>query len=360
MEERFPALRREPLVFSATAGVFALQCYTVASITILYYDHLITFPAEFRKIWKRRLSFLNILFITNRYATFFGYIPIIYFVFHSPNNAADQLALKKFERVLMALITIIVTLRCYAIYNQSRWVLIPVSILGLAVLASFVWATTNFVGISLDFGGLYTTCVPSFEPGPRQNDPYKVAWLLSIVFDSVVFGLTLYRTVQLRKVHQFRGTYGSITNLIIRDGSIYFIVMGLSYIIHIILFFHVENSFFGYSTGNNAFFTHTISVTMMSRLILNLNSYGDRHARQPTSAQPTGVIGFQPSAQFTTEVSSYSNWIARTARDFETTFDYFDSDGSLSSGSGSLEMSEVSRSTDAEQYLGDDERSNDC
>ncbi len=66
---------------------FSLQCYTLASISsfrvipsfdlyryktnplsfhetaFLYYDHIVTFPEEVRKIWKRRLSFLNILFI---------------------------------------------------------------------------------------------------------------------------------------------------------------------------------------------------------------------------------------------------------------------------------------------------------
>jgi len=99
--------------------------------------------------------------------------------------------------------------------------------------------------------------------------------------------------------------------------------MALSYATHIILFVYFGNAIFGYSTGNNAFMTHTISVTMMSRLILNLNSYGDERR---SSVQPNGVaiVGLQPSAQFTTDVSS---WIARTALEFGTPFGSEESSG---------------------------------
>jgi len=321
--------RRESFVISTTTAIFSLQCYTLASITFLYYDHLITFPEEIRKIWKHRLSFLNILFIINRYTTCFGYIPIVYFTFHSSTATTTCAAYIHYPSVLsiitQTIITIIVTLRCYALYNRNRRILISVSVLGLAVLASFVWATTTFLGIDESFGGLYRTCVPSLRDGDKS--PYKVAWLLSIIFDSSVFGLTLYRTIQIMRVHRFPGTYGSLANLIMRDGSVYFVVMALAYIVHIILFFHIEKPFFATSMGNNAFMTHTISVTMMSRLILNLNSYGDRHARR-SLVRPNAAVGLQPSTQFTTHVTKYSSWIARTALEFETKFESEASTGS--------------------------------
>ncbi len=72
--------------------VFALMFLTASSsfneTAFLYYDHLVTFPEEVRKIWRRRLTFLNILFIINRYTVCFGYIPIIYFTFNSPTDTA--------------------------------------------------------------------------------------------------------------------------------------------------------------------------------------------------------------------------------------------------------------------------------
>jgi len=81
-------VKREPFAFAATQGIFALQLYTVASITVLYYDHIITFSEEVGKIWNRKISFINTLFIINRYITSLGYIPIAYFMFHSPPETA--------------------------------------------------------------------------------------------------------------------------------------------------------------------------------------------------------------------------------------------------------------------------------
>jgi len=124
--------------------------------------------------------------------------------------------------------------------------------------------------------------------------------------------------------------------------GVYIFVMALSYIIHIILFFHIDNSFFADSTGNNAFVTHTISVTMMSRLILNLNSYGDRHGRWRSSltGRPNAEVGLQPSTQFTTHVTNNSSWIARTAREFETEFESEASTG-LTFSAGSVLTDDV-------------------
>jgi len=92
------------------------------------------------------------------------------------------------------------------------------------------------------------------------------------------------KTLQLRRTYKFEGVYGSLANLFLRDGSVYFLVMALSYIIHIILFIYIENLFFADSAGNNAFLTHVISVTMISRLVLNLNSFPERHAQQQFEA----------------------------------------------------------------------------
>ena len=58
---------------------------------MLYYDHLITFPTEFEKIWKRKLSFINAIFLVNRYVTFLGYIALMIFTFSPPNNLSVSL-----------------------------------------------------------------------------------------------------------------------------------------------------------------------------------------------------------------------------------------------------------------------------
>lgn len=53
---------------------------------ILYFDHLITIPAEVSCIWKRNLTMSSILFVINRYCAFVGYILVLGFIFWPPEN----------------------------------------------------------------------------------------------------------------------------------------------------------------------------------------------------------------------------------------------------------------------------------
>jgi len=178
------------------------------------------------------------------------------------------------------IISSIAILRSYALYNRNRRVLGLVCVLGSAVLVSFVWASTKIEGLAFDFGYGYRTCVPDLLHGASEETPYTLAWVLSIIFDIVIFALTMFKTLKMRAIHVFRGPYGSLANLFLRDGSVYFAIMAMSYVIHIVLYFSILNSYYANSLGSNAFLTHTISVTMISRLILNLNSYTNRHAQQ--------------------------------------------------------------------------------
>ncbi len=71
--------------------LFELHSHTMrffwyCSSAFLYYDHLLTFAQELEVIWKAKPSFVNALFILNRYITFFGYVPILIFLFYSPSD----------------------------------------------------------------------------------------------------------------------------------------------------------------------------------------------------------------------------------------------------------------------------------
>ncbi|KLO14338.1 hypothetical protein SCHPADRAFT_814660, partial [Schizopora paradoxa] len=123
-------------------------------LACLYYDHLVTFPQEVEEFWKRKISFVSILFFVNRYATALGYIPIIYFIFWSPGN--DE-------------------------------VNVEIPIVSHADLTSRRLCNINFK--------------VTFELTSTVFSSYKVAWILSVVFDTTIFALTLIRTIQMRRVY---------------------------------------------------------------------------------------------------------------------------------------------------------------
>ena len=55
-----------------------------------------------------------------------------------------------------------------------------------------------------------------------------VAWIAQAVFDMIIFGLTVYRTLQTRRFRDGRGLLLSgsgLVDLVWRDGAMYFVVM---------------------------------------------------------------------------------------------------------------------------------------
>ncbi|THU89204.1 hypothetical protein K435DRAFT_865510 [Dendrothele bispora CBS 962.96] len=97
------------------------------------------------------------------------------------------------------------------------------------------------------------------------------AWEVTFVYDLVLFGLTLYKAhTTVHHNMDFVGALGrrSLMQVLISDGSLYFAVVALSNMTNILSFYLSEASF----KGGLSTFASCISVTMMSRLMLNLQA----------------------------------------------------------------------------------------
>ena len=67
-----------------------------------------------------------------------------------------------------------------------------------------------------------------------------VAWIAQAVFDMIIFGLTVYRTLQTRRFRDGRGLLLSgsgLVDLVWRDGAMYFVVMAMSNVANIVTFY---------------------------------------------------------------------------------------------------------------------------
>ncbi|KAF8874545.1 hypothetical protein BD779DRAFT_1678688 [Infundibulicybe gibba] len=92
------------------------------------------------------------------------------------------------------------------------------------------------------------------------------AWVALFAYDSIIFVLTLAKTWQAgRKIKINRPL--PIIALLLRDGSIYFAVMALANLANILTFYFCGP----FLRGGLSTFSNDISVTMMSRLMLNLH-----------------------------------------------------------------------------------------
>jgi len=61
-----------------------------------------------------------------------------------------------------------------------------------------------------------------------------------------------------------------LIELLLRDGTIFYAVMAAANLLNFLLFLFEPFDFFETSAGNNSEITHAISVTLVSRMMLNL------------------------------------------------------------------------------------------
>jgi len=268
------------------------QNYIIVASTILYWDHAISFPLEIERVWKRKLSFASLLFVTNRYITFFNYIPIIYFTFDVVNGRGWQGChtllpvtgyVCSFSQLTMSAM---MAMRTYALYGKSIPILLIIVALACGGIVTSLIAAMQFFGIFfMDIGtpnsGAHTACIPSYSPDPLF---YEITWAMFSSLDILIFTLTVFKTYKISRLQDSMGLRGQLMKLILRDGSLYFAVMTLANIVNLIFFSYREMNpsarFVSYlanpvsllaaSIGNSGDLNHIISVTMMSRLFLSL------------------------------------------------------------------------------------------
>ncbi|THU81415.1 hypothetical protein K435DRAFT_785021 [Dendrothele bispora CBS 962.96] len=255
---------------STLVADFRLTNYLyLAAFTLLYYDHFLTLGLEVNLIWRRSLGISSILFCLNRYFLPLGNIVVAYSLFSPSISPSSCKHLTLFHEILLGVSQLIVcinlSLRVYALYSQSRRILITLSCIFTALVVAVL--VTNFYQRSIEpaqIGGCHTRNV-----GLVEATKTATFWEVVFVYDLVIFCLLLRRVMELRKDALRSVNYTrqvpTLVKLLIRDGTIYFMFMALM---------NLTNIFFLYFSDLRSALSglaSSISITMMSRLTLNLH-----------------------------------------------------------------------------------------
>ncbi|EJD50669.1 hypothetical protein AURDEDRAFT_112246 [Auricularia subglabra TFB-10046 SS5] len=251
----------------AAAHEKSLKLYWLASIVILYYDWAVTLDAEVTWMWCRRRhgpSTTQFLFFVNRYFPLFAYGVVLSFVLN-PNVESDRCRrFLIFPPVAMyisdAVMGAIVILRTSALFAGSRWVLAMMLIVYIATLL-FGGVVTAAATQSPVWRGRYG-CVTRY---PRQYfSLLAFLWPAQTAFDLLVFLLTLYSTLRVRRLAGDQRI--PLAELIHRDGVTYFAVMFVAKAVNLIVFLTTDPDL----TNINWVFNQTICIVMVSRIVLNI------------------------------------------------------------------------------------------
>ncbi|KAI9067813.1 hypothetical protein FKP32DRAFT_226061 [Trametes sanguinea] len=248
----------------ATIGehLMAAKIYSLAACVMLFYDMALTFGDEVEKIWKQRFTGATVLWFLNRYLSPLGYIVVIV-SFHDPSWSKTTCqryvlfpeVLKVFTATAVGIIFI---LRLYSIYSKRTFILYGFGALLLAELGVKIWSFSD--GTMLELPPGFVGCI-------LTGDRIFGTWVAELVFDSVIFCATIYRTITLYRRTIMRDAQSLIT-VIMRDGIMYFMAIFASNLVTVMMFIFATPDL----KVINASFSTLITTLMVSRLMLNLRS----------------------------------------------------------------------------------------
>ncbi|KAF8890470.1 hypothetical protein BD779DRAFT_1671403 [Infundibulicybe gibba] len=204
-------------------------------------------------------------FFLNRYFSFSMNIIVTLFEFTTLDpkfpeqyNLARQLLLV----VNQVLVSVLMTLRIYALYGCSFRVIGTLAATGAVLIGVSCWALFGQKSAPAPQSELVT------HPSNNRCSSIRLAaaWEALFVYDSIIFALTLVKTWREGRNVAIDKRLPVIT-LFLRDGAIYFAVMALANLANILTFYFCGP----FLRGGLSTFSSSISVTMMSRFMLNLH-----------------------------------------------------------------------------------------
>ncbi|KAJ7186378.1 hypothetical protein C8R46DRAFT_1272852 [Mycena filopes] len=260
----------------------------LSGFVILLYDHILTLDSEIKFIWKRKFHFGAYWFLAIRYISLACSITITSFYFGDLSTKVVHIAqtCEKMERVLEVLLMVqesfvetTLSLRVLAMYGLNPWVGAPMGILGAVTAGLGLWTM-------IEYGAPQMVTSPGL-PGCHTVIPISTArllagvWEAQVALDTLVFGLTVWRAYTDRSAASM--IKGSLIQRMMRDGAMYFGIIVLANVADVLTIYLGDDII----SGILSWWTTSLSVTLVSRLNLNLVEAGIGNSEEDSEQETT-------------------------------------------------------------------------
>ncbi|KZT28174.1 hypothetical protein NEOLEDRAFT_1130172 [Neolentinus lepideus HHB14362 ss-1] len=241
-------------------SAFVEFCIHCATLALLFYDHVLTLNSEIFFIWRSNARVGKILFLFNRYFALASNVTTIAVPFTTLNNSSCRHYLKWCEvslAITELFVIVLMMLRVYALYNQSRAALAILCTASITVCAIGGWIT---ISSRIAANGKQETANCNDRGAGLAR-----AWEVLLAMDVLMFIMVLIKGIQ---ENGWRGKMRhSLVHCIIRDGAIYFLVMVAVNLANIMTYYLADTPWKGFLARPSA----NISVLAVSRLMLRLH-----------------------------------------------------------------------------------------
>ncbi|OCB86876.1 hypothetical protein A7U60_g6049 [Sanghuangporus baumii] len=211
-------------------------------------------------------------------------------------------------------VVVLLIMRVYAFYQRKAWTLWVTIPLGTVAIGISAWSLAQVRTINLSFGpqNLFRACVPAEL---QTRVVFKASWFISGTFDTLIFVLTVYKTWSLCREHRQIGLQSKLSRLLMRDGAMYYGILAITNLVNVVFFLTDENTFFEQSAGSNSVLSHTLTSTLLSRLVLNLREAGAKPESDVTRFS-TRLSIVPPEDIMLVPASTFSNSTATRSSDY--------------------------------------------
>ncbi|GAA6058657.1 hypothetical protein JCM10212_004068 [Sporobolomyces blumeae] len=272
---------------SLRRDVIVSQQYLAVWVAILFWDTFAMFPSEYKYIWKqRRWTPMKILFLANRY-----WIMVVQII--GPTMILARIPTDVCKRMFwiqefmtmtaMLLCDMIILVRVYAVYNQSKKVL---AFLALLMVIEAAIMLSAGVRLSAQFAppgiGEYIGFVGCVAGGGDLNHILLACmyWLPPVVFNLIAFGMLLLRDVKVtRKAGKI-----PILRRLVQHGAIYLLLIVAANVPNALLY--LMNGVSIVVLNLNVPESLTMTSLMCSRMVLALF---ESHETQPQTTHANKV-----------------------------------------------------------------------
>jgi len=252
-------------------GIIPLNA-CLPGLTWVLHDYLITVEDEIKYVWPRKMNIGKMLYLWIRY---YGILLLIFDVtqihtFSIPGITNDTVcvAMDSIIRIVGALllwsIEIMMQMRIYALYKNSKKVALINFILFLGSIGAFMWILIHNAvrrhAVIAEAVRLPLPGCPSIHSGIEW-----IQWIPATVFEGILFFWVLYKSISTSFGHWRDGNTVSLYSIILRDNILYFFGITCLLIFNNLMVVGVTKiPWFSYSPF------HAAMEIMTSRMLINL------------------------------------------------------------------------------------------
>ncbi|KAI0827780.1 hypothetical protein BC628DRAFT_1338288 [Trametes gibbosa] len=200
-----------------------------AVAVLLWYDSLVTWPDEYRRIWKRKFTGATVVYLVMRYSAVLERVSLCLqtFLWSSPDQICAGVTYLDEVLVIANYIAIgaLTTLRVYGVWSRD-WkpllVALPLSLLQPAVLIGGPMYGCGYLVNGYDENMSRGWLTPSMPHVHSTNIAEKAA---SIAVAGLLLVFTWIKTFSIVKESYRVGFSAPVAGMLLRDGTIYFLVL---------------------------------------------------------------------------------------------------------------------------------------